>query len=82
MQENKKKNSIQNLGLYIFECIMALLYLAASFILLFTELFNHPIPDKNLRLFLGILLGFYGVFRIYRAYRKYKNNKKEDVNTK
>ena len=72
MQENNKKNPIQNLGLYIFECIMALLYLAVSFILLFTKLFGNSIPDKNLRLFLGILLGFYGIFRVYRAIRKYK----------
>ena len=61
---------------------MAFLYLAVSFILFFTKLFENSIPDKNIRLLLGILLGFYGIFRVYRAIRKYQNNKKEDVNTK
>ena len=73
MQEDKKKRTSRSIGLYIFECVMAFLYLVVSFILLFTTLFQHSIPNKNLRLFLGILLGFYGVFRIYRAIRKSKN---------
>ena len=72
MQENNKKNIIQNIGLYIFECVMALVYLAVSFILLFTRLFEDSISDNNVRLFLGILLGFYGIFRVYRAIRKYQ----------
>ena len=73
MQENNKKESGQNIGLYIFESVMALLYLVISFILLFTKLFEDAITDKSIRLFLGILLGFYGIFRVYRAFVKFRN---------
>ena len=85
MQENNKKGSVQNMVLYIFESVMAFLYLAMSFVLLFTKLFEEAISKfvvigqtfKNMQLFLGILLGFYGIFRVYRAIRKFRNMNKE-----
>jgi len=76
MQEDNKKESGQNTGLYIFESIMALLYLAISFLLLFTKLFDDAISIKTIRLLLGILLGFYGIFRVYRAIGKFHDRKR------
>ncbi len=74
---------MKNTGfLSIFESVMALLYLAISYMLLFTTLFDNAVSDKNVRLLLGILLGVYGIFRVFRAIRKYKNNKDENINTK
>ena len=68
--ENNREEPRQNIGMYIFECTMSLLYLAMSFVLLFTKLFEDAISDKSIRLGLGILLGFYGIFRAYRAIKK------------
>ena len=73
MQENNRKESGQNPGLYIFECVMSLLYLCISYILLFTKIFGYAVSDKNIRLALGILLGLYGIFRVYRAVKKFLN---------
>ena len=74
---------MKNTGLLsIFESVMALLYLAISFMLLFTTLFDNAISSGNTRLLLGILLGVYGIFRVFRAIKKYKGNKDENVNTK
>jgi len=57
------------LGLFIFECIMALFYVAFSVVLLFRLL---PLPDymQGFRIGLGIVLGVYGLYRIYIAYKK------------
>jgi len=57
------------LGLFIFECIMALFYVAFSYILLFTPLLNNRIQE-GIRIGLGIVLGIYGLYRIYIAYKK------------
>ena len=73
MQENNKNELGQKTGLFIFESVMALLYLVISFMLLFSKLFENAVIDKNIRLILGILLGFYGIFRVYRAFRTFKN---------
>ena len=59
----------QRLGLFIFECIMAVVYVALSIILLFTSFFNRSVPD-GLRIGIGIIIGLYGLFRVYRAYIK------------
>lgn len=58
-----------NLALYVFECLMALFYVAIAYVLLCTELFADRISGK-IRLALGILLGVYGLFRAYRAIRR------------
>lgn len=76
MQNNR--NSGQNLTLYIFECVMAVLYLAISYAFLFTSLFIDAVSSKDLRLSLGILLGIYGVFRVFRVVRKYLQRNKSD----
>ena len=77
-QENNKKGSVRNMVSYIFESIMSLLYLVLSFILLFTKLSEEAIANKYMRLLLGILLGFYGIFRVYRTIRKFQNKNKEN----
>ena len=74
MQRNNGREPGQNPGLYIFECVMALLYITISCIVLFTQIGIDAISG-NLRLALGIILGIYGIFRIYRAIKKYKENK-------
>ena len=76
MQENNKKESGQNTVSYIFENIMSVFYLVMSFVLLFTVFFENTI-SKSIRLFLGILLGFYGIFRVYRAVKKFQNRNRE-----
>ena len=67
--ENTGKYNGQKLFLFIFECVMALAYVAISIVLLFTPLFNHRIQE-GLRIGLGVVLGLYGLFRVYRAYKK------------
>ncbi|MDR0232843.1 MAG: hypothetical protein LBI82_12085 [Dysgonamonadaceae bacterium] len=70
---------MKNTGfLYIFGSVMALLYLVISYMLLFTSIFDNSITDKTIRLFLGILLGFYGIFRVVMAILKYQEKKRED----
>lgn len=59
----------QKLGWFIFESVMAALYLIFGAIFLFTPLFNHVI-NGTWKLALGILLGLYGIFRIFRVIRK------------
>ena len=71
MQENNKKNPGQNLGLFVFECVMSLLYLGVSYILLFTKLLENIIPNRTFRLILGVVLGLYGIFRVYRVSGKF-----------
>ena len=65
---NGKYNG-QKLALFVFECAMAVVYVAASYVLLFTSFFNRSIHD-GIRIALGVIFGLYGLFRIYRAYRK------------
>jgi len=67
--EKTDKYKVQRVSLFIFECIMALFYVAICIVLLFTPLFNHFI-QKGLRIGLGVVCGLYGLFRIYRAYNK------------
>ena len=67
--DNTDKYKIQKLGLFIFECAMALFYVAISVVLLFTPLFSRSIQE-GLRITLGVICGIYGLFRIYRAYNK------------
>ena len=69
IQRRPKKNNIQKLGLFIFECVMSLVYVALSVILLFTPFFNRSVPE-GLRIGVGIVIGLYGLFRVYRAYVK------------
>jgi hypothetical protein len=57
----------QKLGLFIFECVMSVLYLIVGAIFLFTPLINI---QGEIRIGLGILLGVYGIFRVFRAIRK------------
>ena len=57
------------LSLMIFECVMALAYVGISIVLLFTPLLNRNLQG-GLRIGLGVILGFYGVFRVFRACKK------------
>jgi len=65
----RKKFDGQKLGLFIFECVMAVVYVALSIVLLFTSFFNRSVPE-GLRIGVGIVIGLYGLFRVYRAYIK------------
>jgi len=49
---------------------MSLLYLGVAYILLFTNILEGKISERNIRLALGILLGLYGIFRVYRVIKK------------
>jgi len=71
MEDSKKikKNNVQQLALFVFESVMAFVYVALSIILLFTPFFNRSVPE-GLRIGVGIVVGFYGLFRVYRAYVK------------
>jgi len=60
------------LALFVFECAMAIIYLALGIILLFTPLLNYTGFPSSIRIGLGIVFGLYGVFRVYRAYLKIK----------
>lgn len=73
MQEDNKRKSGRNLSLYIFECVMSVMYLGMSYILLFTGMFGDAVSNKNVRSALGIILGIYGIFRVYRAVKKFLN---------
>ena len=66
--ENSNKLEGQKLGLLIFECVMAVLYLAFGAIFLFTSLFATI--KGEMRIALGVLVGVYGIFRIFRAIKK------------
>jgi len=70
MESNKReKIDGQKLGLFIFECAMAVVYVAFSIVLLFTSFFNRSVPE-GIRIGVGIVIGLYGLFRVYRAYIK------------
>lgn len=65
----ERRHSGQKLALFVFECVMAVVYVAAGYVLLFTPFFNRSI-HTGIRIGLGIIFGLYGLFRIYRAYKK------------
>jgi len=67
--EKADKYSFVRVSLFIFECVMALFYLAFSVVLLFTPLMNRFI-QSGFRIGLGIVLGLYGLFRVHLAYKK------------
>jgi len=67
--EKTNKYNGQKFALFIFECFMAVVYVAVSIMLLFTPFFNRSVPE-GLRIGVGIVIGFYGLFRVYRAYLK------------
>jgi len=67
--ENTDKYMGLKLGLFIFECVMAVAYLAICVVLLFTHLLSNRL-HPGMRIGLGVTLGIYGVFRVYRAYKK------------
>ena len=67
--ENTDKYMGLRLGLFIFESVMAVAYLAIGVVLLFTNFLNNRL-HPGIRIGLGITLGLYGIFRVYRAYKK------------
>lgn len=72
--ENTDKYKGLNIAAFIFECVMALVYLALGIILLFTKLLSSNFSYLNLgagvRIGLGVILALYGIARVYRAYKK------------
>ena len=64
-----KYNGLKSIGLFIFKCVMVIVYLAFGIVLLFTDLMNSYLQVWA-RIGLGIAFGLYGVFRVFRAYKK------------
>lgn len=69
MRRSNDNNVATNVGMYIFECVMSVLYLAIAYTLLLTNIFKESLP-KEIRIALGVLFIIYGVYRIIRAIRK------------
>ncbi len=67
--ENTERLAGQNLSRNIFECVMSVFYLAFAGIFLFTDIFAEAV-NGSIRIALGILLAFYGIFRVYRVLKK------------
>jgi hypothetical protein len=59
----------QKLALFIFECVMSVLYLIMGIVFLFTSHYSYVIQG-GFRTGLGAILSFYGIFRVYIAIRK------------
>ncbi|GHT40045.1 hypothetical protein AGMMS49965_07690 [Bacteroidia bacterium] len=53
---------------FIFECVMAVFYLAVAAAFLFTRIF--PQVQGSGRTGVGVVLAVYGVYRVWRAVRK------------
>ena len=68
LKKNNRFNG-QQLALFTFECVMAIVYVVLSIVLLFTSFFDRSVP-KELRIGVGIVIGIYGLFRVHRAYTK------------
>ena len=68
--ESRNKQSVQarSIGMLIFECVMAVLYLSFGAVFLFTPYVSAV--SGWYRIAFGLLLGVYGVFRIIRAIKK------------
>jgi hypothetical protein len=48
---------------------MAVVYLVFAYVFFFTNMFGESIHG-GLRMVLGALLGFYGIFRVFRAIKR------------
>ena len=76
-RKSNKQKSIQ-LGLLIFECGMAILYLFFAVIFIAPSILGfqlHNVQD-GLRITIGVIVGIYGIFRIFRCVnriREFKN---------
>jgi hypothetical protein len=70
--EDSNKVDGKNIALLVFDCFMAVFYLAFGAIFLFTSLFDSVIHG-SMRIALGIVSGLYSVFRIYRAIKKVRD---------
>jgi uncharacterized membrane protein len=70
--ENSKKFNGQNLGWFIFEAVMAVLYLFFAVIFLFPSLLHVQFAEQfeGIRTVIGIIMGIYGIFRIFRVIKK------------
>lgn len=60
----------RNISMYIFECVMSVIYLIVAYVLLFTNTFKGSMMSDGVRIGLGIIFALYGIFRVYRAIRK------------
>ena len=82
--KNTEKYNGQRLASFIFECFMAVLYVALSIMMLFASFIYNSVQEGSirnicgkllsinevLRIIVGIVVGLYGLFRVYRAYVK------------
>ena len=60
----------QSTAMFIFESVMAVVYLLVAGTLLFTDFFKDSMLSNGVRTALGIIFALYGVFRVYRAVKK------------
>ncbi|MDR0505802.1 MAG: hypothetical protein LBH32_03140 [Dysgonamonadaceae bacterium] len=71
--ENSNKQDNLKVRLII-ECSMAVFYMVAGYVFLFTNFLDNIISngvfDRGLKIALGIVVGFYGIFRVYRVIKK------------
>ena len=66
-------NRLLRLSLLMFECFMALAYIGISIALFFVPFIRMRFIElgiDKMRIGLGVILGFYGLFRVFRAYKK------------
>jgi hypothetical protein len=73
MMEILEKNGKQRLSLFVFECAMAVFYLAISIVLLFTTMLDYAFYNKGLKLVVGVLFGIYAIFRVFRSLNKLRD---------
>ena len=75
---SKKQSGIQ-LGLIIFECGMAILYLLFAVIFIAPSLFHFQLNvQDSLRIMIGVIVGIYGIFRVYRSIKRIKELRSEE----
>ncbi len=75
MNDRNKSNKLEGLqlGLFMFECGMAILYLVFAVIFIDPSLFHLQLNvQDDLRVAIGVIVGIYGIFRVYRAVKKIK----------
>jgi uncharacterized membrane protein HdeD (DUF308 family) len=72
-ENTEKQPDGQQLGLFIFDCVMSVLYLVFGIILLFVP-FQSLIPSQ-IKIALGVVFIIYGVFRVFRAKKRLSSRK-------
>jgi len=77
--EKKRKYNGLKLMPFLWESVMAMIFIVVSIILLlFPSYFqNNPLITGGIRIGLGIVMGLYGLAKVYKAYLKLKEKDDE-----